>query len=129
MKEYNYYEAIKEDIKTYIDYEEIKSSDYAYIDEMRDKLYDDLWTNDNVTGNGSGSYTFNAYVAEEYLCHNWDLLEEACNEFDCDLGEMFKKGAEQCDVTIRCYLLGIVLSEILEELFGSEFENREEDDE
>lgn len=129
MEKYNYYEEIKDDIKTYIDYEEIKASDYADIDEMIEKLYDDLWMNDNVTGNGSGSYTFNAYQAEEYLCHNWDLLEEACDEFCCDTDEAFKKGAEHWDVTIRCYLLGQVLSEVIEELFGSEFENREEDGE
>jgi hypothetical protein len=129
MERYDYYEAIKEGIKNYIDDEEINSSDYAYIDEMRDRLYDYLWVNDNVTGNGSGSYTCNTYQAEEYLCHNWDLLEEACNEFGCDMGEAFKKGAEHCDVTIRCYLLGQVLTEVLEELFGDEFENREEDGE
>jgi hypothetical protein len=129
MEKYNYYEAIRDDIKNYIDNEEIKASDFADIDEIKDSLYDDLWTADSVTGNGSGSYTFNAYEAEENLCHNWELLEEACDEFCCDMGDEVKRGAEACDVTIRCYLLGQVLSEVIEELFGSEFENREEDGE
>jgi hypothetical protein len=129
MERYDYYEAIKDDIKTYIDYEEIKASDYADIDEMKEKLWNDLWTNDSVTGNGSGSYTFNAYEAEEYVGRNLGLLVLACEEFGCDMGDEVKRGAEACDVTIRCYLLGQVLSEVIEELFGSEFENREEDGE
>jgi hypothetical protein len=129
MEKYNYYEAIKADIKNYIDNEEIKASDYADIDEIKDKLYDELWMSDSVTGNGSGSYTCSAYEAEENLCHNWELLEEACDEFCCDTDEAFKKGAEHWDVTIRCYLLSPVLSDVVEELFGSEFEDREEDGE
>lgn len=28
-------------------------------------VYDELWIDDSVTGNGSGSYTFNSYKAEE----------------------------------------------------------------
>lgn len=31
----------------------------------------------DVTGNGSGSYTCDAYEAEENLCHNLDLLKDA----------------------------------------------------
>lgn len=129
MERYDYYEAIKADIKDYIDYEEIKASDYEDFEEMNDKLYDDLWTNDNVTGNASGSYTFNTYLAEEYLCHNMDLLEEACDAFGCDMGEAVKKGAEHCDVTIRCYLLGEVLREVLEEYEADLREALEDEDE
>lgn len=79
-------------------------------------LNDELWTEDSVTGNGSGSYTFNTYTADEYLCHNYDLLEEACNEFGQDIGQAVKEGAEFCDVTIRCYLLSQAIEEAITEL-------------
>lgn len=45
-----------------------------------------------------------------------NLLEEACDEFGQDVGEAVKRGAEYCDVTIRCYLLGSAISEAIDEL-------------
>lgn len=38
----------------------------------------------DVTGNGSGSYTCDAYEAEENLCHNLDLLKDAA-EFQMNM--------------------------------------------
>ncbi len=74
------------------------------IDEIRDRLYEAMWMSDSVTGNGSGSYTFNRWVAEENLCHNMDLFLEAVEEFGSDLSSLIEEGAEVMDVTIRCYL-------------------------
>lgn len=82
---------------------------------MEERLYDDLWTVDSVTGNGSGSYTFNTWEAEEYLCHNIDLLQEARAEFG-DERDPLEQGAEALDVTIRCYLLGQCIGKALDEL-------------
>lgn len=75
---------------------------------MEQDLNDTLFTCDSVTGNASGSYT------EEYLCHNWDLLVEALTEFGSDMSYL-GRGAEACDVTIRCYLLGQAITEEEEE--------------
>lgn len=115
---YNYYESVKSDILDYIheNYttEEI-SEKLAERDDWEVELNDDLWICDSVTGNASGSYTCNAYRAEENLCPNWDLLAEALEEFCCDCNPIVK-GAEWCDVTIRCYLLGQCLCEALDEL-------------
>jgi hypothetical protein len=85
------------------------------LEELEEHLNDTLWTVDSVTGNGSGSYTFNSYQAEENICHNFDLLAEALEEFGggCDI---LKDGAEAADVTIRCYLLGQCIAEALEEI-------------
>lgn len=107
MEKYNYKEAMYSDIMDYIKWNNCEL-DY-------EKLYDDLWIDDSVTGNASGSYTFNAWQAEEYLCHNMDLLEDALSEFGYD-GTLLDKGAEWCDVTIRCYLLGDVLREVINDL-------------
>lgn len=112
---YNYLEAMTEDIKDYIN-SEITLSDYSDREELEQHLNDTLWMEDSVTGNASGSYTFNAYQAEEYICHNLDLLEQACEEFGNDMGIEIKNGAEGCDVTIRCYLLGQAITEALDEM-------------
>ena len=68
MKNYNYFEAVKEDVKNYIENEiDLQETllECGDIDSLIEKLYDDLWIEDSVTGNGSGSYTFNTYEAEE----------------------------------------------------------------
>ena len=114
MEKYNYFEAVKEDVKQYIeDHEVTVTADNR--EELQESLYDEMFISDSVTGNASGSYTFNTWQAEENLCHNLDLLAEACEEFGSDM-DLLKSGAESCDVTIRCYLLSSALSEVLDEL-------------
>lgn len=117
MARYDYEEALKNDILEYINENNVKVEDYEELDEMYNDLYDDLWVEDSVTGNASGSYTFNTYQAEENLCHNLDLLGEALTEFGCDADYLSKNGAESADVTIRCYLPGGCLMEVLEEMW------------
>lgn len=116
---YNYYEAIKEDIKNHINEnytpEEITEK-LNERDGWQEELNDDLWIDDSVTGNASGSYTFNTYEAEENLCHNLELLREALDEFGGDYSKALERGAEYCDVTIRCYLLYGSICEVLDEL-------------
>ena len=114
MEIYDYLEAVKEDVKNYIEENGIKVTSENR-DELEEQLNDDLFCYDPVTGNGSGSYTFNTWRAEEYLCHNLDLLAEACEEFGSSM-DILKDGAEACDVTIRCYLLNQAISEVLDEL-------------
>jgi hypothetical protein len=117
---YDYKEAVKNDVIDYINdhytREEIKENIMYHVkDRFIEELHDDMWTADSVTGNASGSYTFNTYKAEEYLCHNMELLKEALEEFGCGI-DYLEKGAEACDVTIRCYLLYSAISEALEEI-------------
>ena len=125
MERYDYENAVREDVLEWI--REHYSNDeitekLQERDDWEQELNDDLWTADSVTGNGSGSYTFNAWEAEENVCHNLDLLGEALEEFGSDM-DVLKNGAEACDVTIRCYLLGGAISAALDELE----EEREED--
>lgn len=102
---YNYYKAMKEDVKNYLEENKLQLNEDSYND-----IYDEMFICDEITGNASGSYTFSTYQAEENICHNMDLLQEACEEFCC---EPKIDNAEWCDVTIRCYLLGQVLSEMM----------------
>lgn len=118
MKKYDYREAICGDIREWIEDNYTKEEIVENLSEDRDNFYeklnDDLWITDSVTGNASGSYTFSNWDAEENLCHNQDLLQEAMDEFGCKPSDY--KGAEWGDVTIRCYLLGECINVVLDEL-------------
>ena len=117
MKKYDYREAVKTDIREWL--QENRS-----LDELKDdlsiddgntfmSLYDEMFCADSITGNASGSYTFSRWQAEENLCHNLDLLEEAQRDFDIGPG---LSDPETCDVIIRVYLLNDCLYEVLEEI-------------
>lgn len=127
MKKYDYREAVKNDVMEYIK-NEIDFSEFDTLEELEEKLNDELWTVDSVTGNASGSYTFSTYEAEENICHNLDLLGEALVEFGSGADYLITNGAEAADVTIRCYLLGECITAALEEL-ENEFNEAHEDEE
>lgn len=116
---YNYLEAMKSDIKDYIK-NEVNTSNYSDREELENDLNDILWNEDSVTGNASGSYTFNRADAKEYADNNMDLLVEACKEFGVDnetvCKKFFTEDWEYFDVTIRCYLLNQAISEALDEI-------------
>lgn len=123
MEKYDYDEAVKADIREWLEEHE-----EGHISERRrDKIYDDLFVSDSVTGNASGSYTCNTWQAEENLCHNTDLIEECMEEFCIEPSREFR-GAEYWDVSIRCMILGRVLDEIIEEWNEKHAENNEENE-
>ena len=110
---YDYLKKIVEDVKDYI------KENYEGVEEVdKEALYDDLWIEDSVTGNVSGSYTFNSEAAREFILNNEDLLQEALEEFCCSSDEIAKHifDYEWQDVTIRCYLLSQAIDEAIEEL-------------
>ena len=135
---YNYMDAMVDDIKDYIN-DEVELSDYSDLDDLREKLDEDLWVTDSVTGNASGSYTFDRWKARDYVVDNMDLVAEMADEFGVDnatLGEKFREEEwEYFDVSIRCYLLGQAIEQALEELgidedsFTEVEEDEEEDEE
>ena len=116
---YNYIEAMKEDIRNYIN-DNIDLSDFQDRDDLSENLNDDLWIDDSVTGNASGSYTFNSYRAKEYVMDGMDELLNAINDFCIDAKEVGEKFLneewEYFDVTIRCYLLGQAIEEVLDDM-------------
>ena len=105
-----YKKQIEQDI---LDYAEDCKGYCTSLEQFRD----DCWTADSVTGNGSGSYTFNAAEAEENVK---ELL------FSNELKEMFaefgynsiplEKGPEYIDVSIRCFLLDECLANVEDEV-------------
>lgn len=117
MDKYDYRQAVRDDILDYIKEHDIHVTNKNR-EEVQGFLYDTLFVEDSVTGNASGSYTFNTWKAEEYLCHNLDLLAEAIDELGADAGTYKDciESAETADVVIRCYLLTECLSSVLDEL-------------
>lgn len=117
MEKYNYKEVMKNDVleavKEYMAWEKVSVEDLD-IDTLRDYL----WTDDSVTGNGSGSYTMNSALAKKYVLDNEELQVEVIKELDLDSEDMAKHlhDYEYWDVSIRCYLLDEVLHDVLEEL-------------
>lgn len=124
---YDYREAMTENVKEWIK-ENIDLTEWTEDREgLEQQLNDDLWTEDSITGNASGSYYCNSYNAEESIAHNWDLLNEALDEFGQNNINVIEKGAEWADVTIRCYLLGFVISDVLDEMEeNGDFDESEE---
>ena len=114
---YDYLENVKEDVRDYINHE-IDFTDYESMDDLEQDLNDKLFIEDSVTGNTSGSYTFNCYKAEQYVKDNLDLAVEMARDFDCKdqfMDWLFNENYESIDVSIRCYLLTQAISEVLSE--------------
>lgn len=114
MERYDYFSHVCEDVRNYIEENDIKVN-AENREEVEERLNDDLFVEDSVTGNGSGSYFCNAWKAEEALSHNWDLIAEAIDEFGGNT-DVLRQGPEAVDVTIRCYLLSQAISAVLDEI-------------
>lgn len=94
-----------------LDFADESKGDFKTLEDFRDACF----IEDSITGNGSGSYTFNSAEAEENIK---DLI------FSQDLLDMFKeygyervpleKGPEFIDVAIRCFLLDECLADVEE---------------
>lgn len=123
---YNYLDAVKEDCKEAI--KEIFANnreEFTNREDLESYLNDELWADDSVTGNSSGSYTFNRWKAHNYLRNNNALLKEALKEFCTPAEEItdhfLNEDWEYFDVAIRCYLLNQAISDALDELEEEKF--------
>jgi len=112
---YGYVEAMKADILQYMD-DHAGEFDYDDKNDLFEALHDEMWISDDITGNASGSYTFNTEEAKEYVMDNIELLRDAYEELGCKdqfADDFFGERWERMDVTIRCFLLGQVLYDVL----------------
>lgn len=108
METYNYYNEVKQSVLDFM-----KACNYTIENIDQNTLYDECFIDDSVTGNASGSFFFNSFEAENAICHNWQLIGEAWDEFCLDAKEL-ARGPEFIDVTLRCYVLGSVIAAIYE---------------
>ena len=118
---YNYLKEMTRDIVDYV------KDNYTLKDledpDFRDTLYDELWIEDDVTGNGvRGSYwttdSENKSRAIVFNGTNVDLLIEALEEFGNEIADYKRalKDPNFADITIRCYLLGEAIDKALQVL-------------
>jgi hypothetical protein len=130
---YNYYDSVRADVLDYIR-DNVDLADYDDLDDLEEELNNDLWIDDSVTGNASGSYTFDSFTAKEYVSENMDLVEEMASEFCVDLSDIgrhfLQENWEWFDVSIRCYILNSCISDALEEIRPEweEIHNSDDDD-
>jgi hypothetical protein len=112
---YDYREALKDDIREWVSenysLDALRPQLAFYWDEMLDKLESQMRA--QVTGSDIGSYTCDAWQAEENLYHNLSLLEEASRDFDIqpDLSN-----PEACDVLIREHEFDFVFASVMDEI-------------
>ena len=119
---YNYYECVEDDVLNYLqDYtnEELKEmTSKENFDTTQEKLYDDLWAEDGITGNGWDGYPMSEEQKAEAVGANLELLADALDEFGCD-AECYRKALKDmgyADATIRCYVLGTAIYEALKKI-------------
>ena len=116
---YDYLEEMADDVVNYIE-NEIELENFSDREELESYLNDELFTEDSVTGNASGSYTCNSDEANEYVLDNMDLLNDVVNDGYIDRDtvaiKFLNEDWEYFDVTIRCFMLGQAISEALDEL-------------
>lgn len=117
MEKYNYNNALYNDIKNYIKDEKINIQEYDK-EDLFEKLQDELWDQDRITGNGPYGYT-DEQTCSEYVSGNLKIAFEALREFDVrlrDVPDTFP--AKYVDSTIRCYLFHEELMEVLNDLYN-----------
>lgn len=120
MSGYDYNYEMRQDVRNAIDEGYSLDEWRGRRDELEEKLNEDLWIDDGVTGNASGSYYCNSYKAMRAVMDNMELLQEALDEFGADyadIGRKFMAGDwEYFDVSIRCYLLSPVVADVLDDI-------------
>lgn len=92
--------------------EAIELGGYDYCTDFY-KVIDDMWMDDDITGNASGSYTFSSAKAMEYTYDLiWDdRFRDECKSLDIELDEVLSD-PETCDVTARCLALSYARNDI-----------------
>lgn len=124
MFERTYYlDAVTEDAREYIKAEyttdELREA-LKDRDELTEELNDKMWAEDAVTGNGSGSYTFDRSEARENVFTDIETVIEALKEFCIEAETIARKFLDEdweyFDVTARCYVLGQAIEKALDRI-------------
>lgn len=122
---YNYYDAVYADVKEFLDENPDLFDEYEDNDDLVDYLDDELWDDDDVTGNGSGSYTYDREKARGYVLDDVESVKKALLEYDVPAEEIidhfFNNDWEWFDVTTRCYFLYEACRDCVEDLRPQQF--------
>ena len=120
--DYDYDQAVYDDVWSWVK-EKLDNDELPHFtkDKLKEWLEERLYTDDDVTGNGSGSYTFNRYTAEKYICHNIGYIFDKIKEIGYIVDEKSVLDAEELDVTMRCALLNEAIDKVVEFEIPEEF--------
>lgn len=131
MEKYDYYIKVANDIECWMDKDgdPFDISQFENREEAAEFLRDELWAEDEITGNGPYGYA-SEEECEEFLCHNWDLVIEGFDTFGVstsDLRAQYKKNslARYIDCFVRLYVLDNAIEEalIIWEGYGFKYKN------
>lgn len=103
--------------EVYNDARNVAAENFVYYLENNydfNDAWDDLFMDDSVTGNASGSYWFNRKKAEESLGEFiWDEdIIWLLGEMGYMIEDVIKGGPEATDVIIRCAMLSSVCEDV-----------------
>lgn len=120
--DYDYDQAVYDDVWSWVK-ERLDNDELPHFtkDRLKEWLEEMLFTEDSVTGNGSGSYTFNRYTAEKYICHNIEYIFDKFEELGYTVDHKSSIYAEELDVTMRCALLNEAIDKVVEFEIPEEF--------
>ena len=130
----SYSKSVYEDAKQYLtEWWQYKKERYVPIasesdfEDIRQKFEDDCFVCDQVTGNASGSYTFNRLSAKEFVLSEMEIfnniIAEGLLEKESFADYIINEDWEALDVTARCYFVNTKVYEIFEEIVDAYKEN------
>lgn len=98
-----------------------KSVDLSDEQEVVDTIVENFTYSDEITGNGSGSFTFDRSEAKDIVLNNLDDMVTILNESDYNAFEEIGKalvedGFEELDVIARTFVLSQSATEFASEL-------------
>lgn len=110
---YDYYEAVENDLRDWLDtQDEDWIANHSY-DDIRDIIFDSC-----VTGNDGDPYDTNEQC-EEYLKDNLELVFDAMYDFDVSVRDVHRRPAgtlaPYLDTLVRCYVLDECIDTVLPE--------------
>lgn len=114
LKFYNYKEEMIDELE-----DMIKDSDVSFDGKNRGELYEelqDLAFDRDLTGNRVGSYWCNELKAERALLGNYDLVQDALDDFGMEsIDSPDLLTGEHLDILVREHLLPSVIDEVLDD--------------
>ena len=118
---YNYFEEVKKDIRSWLEDNALDMPYNEYGEAEIERLYDELWVEDSVTGNGSEDMYYQTdEEAAAALYGNNQTFIYAAQDFGLENYNDFCENPRKADVTIRCYYLGAALDEVIAEKMAEE---------
>lgn len=113
LKFYNYKEEMIDDLEAML-----KDSDINFDGKTRGEMYEemqDLAFDRDVTGNRTGSYFCNELKSERALLGNYDLVQDALDDFGMEsISSPELVSGEHLDVLVREHLLPQVIDDVLD---------------